>query len=160
MTDALRRFRGASASPRSRAFVRASTLRLVLRLTLAALFIYAGTVKLRDPTSFAIEIDRYQLLPALTPYVAAALPLTEIALALVLLAPLALWHRAAALGCAVLVAVFTAAALAALARDLNIDCGCFGAGSGPITWLTIARDLALLAACAVCAAPAAQRVGG
>ena len=35
---------------------------------------------------------------------------------------------------------------AAYLRGINIDCGCFGGGGGPITWVTILRNLLLMAA--------------
>jgi putative oxidoreductase len=122
---------------------------LVLRLALAALFLYAGASKLADPTAFAVEIDHYQLMPWLAPYLAAGLPALEITLGVALVVLPAPWRRAAALGCLALMVAFTVAAAWALVRKLDIDCGCFGKGSGPITWLTMLRDAALIAACAV-----------
>jgi putative oxidoreductase len=100
-------------------------------------------------SAFAVEIDNYQLLPWLAPYMAAALPALEITLALALVVLPAPWRRAAALGCLGLMVLFTVGAASAMARNLDIDCGCFGKGSGPITWLTIARDVALIAVSAV-----------
>jgi putative oxidoreductase len=138
----------ASLSPNG-ASARASWLWLVLRLALAAVFAYAGVLKLADPTGFAVEIDHYQLMPFLAPYLAAALPALELTLALALVVLPAPWRRAAALGCLLLMIAFTVGAASAMARNLDIDCGCFGKGSGPITWVTIARDLALIAVCAV-----------
>jgi hypothetical protein len=44
--------------------------------------------------------------------------------------------------------VFTVAVVSAVARGVNIDCGCFGAGSGPVSGLTIVRNLGLLAVAA------------
>lgn len=116
------------------------------RLVVASLFLYAGATKLQDPAAFAQEIDHYELLPWLAPYLAVTLPTIELVLGLGLAVGPAPWFRAAALACAGLMAVFTFAAGSALYRDLNIDCGCFGSGSGPITWLTIVRDVALLSA--------------
>lgn len=119
----------------------------IARVVVAGLFLYAGLSKLGDPTAFAIEIDHYELLPALAPYLAVSLPVIEIVLGLALLALPPVWRRSAALACAGLMLAFTYAAGSALARGLNIDCGCFGGGSGPITWLTLVRDGALLGAC-------------
>jgi len=117
------------------------------RLVLAATFLFAGVSKLRDPVAFADEIGNYELLPQLAPYVAIVLPMLEVVAGLTLLLAPRLWQRAAALVCASLMAAFTFAAVSALVRGLNIDCGCFGNGSGPITWLTLARNGALLAMC-------------
>jgi hypothetical protein len=41
---------------------------------------------------------------------------------------------------------FTVAAVQALARDINIDCGCFGSVRAPVTILTIVRDAGFLVA--------------
>ncbi len=120
---------------------------LTARLAIAGIFLFAGASKLRDPTGFAVEIGYYELLPGLAPYVAIVLPMIEVVAGLTLLLAPRLWRRAAAVVCAVLMAAFTFAASAALVRGLNIDCGCFGGGSGPITWLTLVRDGVLLALC-------------
>jgi putative oxidoreductase len=122
---------------------------LALRLALAAVFAYAGFIKIADPTAFAVEIDHYQLMPWLAPYLAAGLPALELTLAAALLVLPSAWRRAAALACFALMLAFTFAAASALARNLDIDCGCFGEGSGPITWVTMVRDVGLLALCAV-----------
>jgi len=45
--------------------------------------------------------------------------------------------------------VFTVGASSALARGIDVACGCFGSASGTITWATVVRDLALLAAAGV-----------
>lgn len=121
---------------------------LGLRVALAALFVVAGLAKLRDPARFALEIGNYRLAAGLAPALAAFLPAAEIvggAGVLLLSRP---WRRAAALLLGVLMLAFTFAVSSALARGVNIDCGCFGGGEGPITALTLARNLVLLAACA------------
>jgi hypothetical protein len=58
----------------------------------------------------------------------------------------AIWQRAAALALGGMLAVFTVATLTVLARGVNIECGCFGTGSGPVGWSTVLRDLAMLGA--------------
>jgi len=121
------------------------------RILVAGLFLYAGATKLRDPALFAQEIDNYELLPWLAPYLAVSLPAVELVLGLVLLIGPHPWYRAAGLACGGLMIAFTFAAGFAVFRGLNIDCGCFGGGSGSITWLTLVRDVALVAACALVA---------
>ncbi|HEY2899450.1 MAG TPA: MauE/DoxX family redox-associated membrane protein [Polyangia bacterium] len=118
----------------------------LLRLALAAVLIVAGTLKLRDPTAFATEISNYQLLPALAPYLAAALPVTEALVGVALLVFPAAWRRSAALAAAALFAMFLLAVGSAYLRGINIECGCFGTGGGPITALTLLRNLLLIAA--------------
>jgi putative oxidoreductase len=117
---------------------------LVLRLGLGGLFVAAGVLKTRDPAGFAQEIANYDFLPALAPYLSAALPTTEVVAGLALIILPATWRRAAAVTVAGMLGVFTVAALSVLARGVNVDCGCFGTVSGPVTWLTVLRNLALL----------------
>lgn len=117
---------------------------LALRLGLGGLFLWAAAGKIADPRGFARDIANYRLLPdAAAPALAALLPFVEAGLGLAVV--LGLWTRAAALGLAGLMAVFTVAVGAAFARGIDVACGCFGGGGAPIGWLTIARDLALLA---------------
>src|SRR6266511_770382 len=97
-----------------------------LRLGLGALFIVAGVLKLRDPTTFATEIANYRFLAELAPWLAATLPMIEVALgAALIVAPVA-WRRAAALATVGLLVVFTVAVTQAVVRGINVDCGCFG----------------------------------
>jgi putative oxidoreductase len=125
----------------------ARPLALALRLGLGGLMAWAGLMKLRDPGEFANEIANYHLFPSLAPWLAVTLPAIEIVLGLALCAAPRAWLRAAALATAGLLAVFTVAVAQVVARGINVSCGCFGGtGSGPVTGLTIARDLVLLAA--------------
>jgi len=117
----------------------------VLRTVLAAIFLYAGIAKLADVRAFAADVANYRMLPAalIAPF-AATLPGVEIACGLALLYPRTV-RAAAGLAVALLVA-FTVAAVQALARDINLDCGCFGSVRAPVTVLTVGRDAALVAA--------------
>ncbi len=121
-------------------------LHWILRLGLGGLYAVTGALKLRDPTAFATEIHNYQLFPALAPLLAASLPAVELALAAALLFGPRPWARAGGLASAAVMAVFTIAVASVVARGINISCGCFGAGSGPVTVLTVLRDVALLGA--------------
>jgi uncharacterized membrane protein YphA (DoxX/SURF4 family) len=120
-------------------------LAAVLRLGLGALLAVAGLFKLRDPAGFAVEIGNYQLMPALAPYLAAALPATEVVVGLALILLPVAWRRASAIAAAVLLVAFAVAVSSAYLRGINIACGCFGGGGDAISGLTIARNLGLLA---------------
>ena len=117
------------------------------RWYLGALFVGACLHKIVDPRSFAVDIATYDILPlALVNLAAIVLPWVELAAGALLL----LGHRvrAGALLVAAMMVVFIAALLVALARGLDMSCGCFasqGAGEDPISRLTVARDLAWLA---------------
>jgi hypothetical protein len=45
--------------------------------------------------------------------------------------------------------MFTIAIVHVVRAGINVDCGCFGGSSGPVTVWTAARDLLLLAAAAL-----------
>jgi len=117
---------------------------LILRLLLAAVFLYAAYTKLRQPwLLFAMSIDAYQLLPewaVLT--LGRTIPWLELALGLLLAAGLAVRYTAAA--ATVLLAVFFGIMLQAYIKGMGIDCGCFGLGE-KISPLTLTRDGVFLA---------------
>ncbi len=75
---------------------------------------------------------------------AITLPWIEVAAGLLLMA--GVWKRASALLITVMLVVFIAAIAQAVARNLNIECGCFGTvGGRKVGLLAIAEDLAMLA---------------
>ena len=116
----------------------------IVRLILGGLFIFAGIAKIYDPGTFAVEVDRYQLVPwKICVATAYYLPWVEFLAGLSLF--LRSFERGALLLITLLLSVFTLALASALARGLNIDCGCFGnafASTGTI--LPILRNLVLL----------------
>jgi uncharacterized membrane protein YphA (DoxX/SURF4 family) len=122
-----------------------ATVGWVLRAGFAALFLYAGIAKLADVRAFALDVANYRMLPAafVGPF-AAAIPGVEVACGVGLLR--ARSARAAALLATAMLVAFTVAAVQALARDINIDCGCFGSVRAPVTILTIVRDAGFLVA--------------
>jgi len=128
-----------TASAPSLMFVR--TLALPVRVLLGGVLIYAGFTKLNDGWRFAEAIANYRLLPAQANQILAlTLPWLEVALGLLLI--LGLWLRAAAGLSALLFLGFAAAVIAALARNLDISCGCFGTGSASQVGIkTLALDL-------------------
>jgi putative oxidoreductase len=116
------------------------------RVAVATLFVVAGILKFLDPTAFAIEIGNYRLFPELAPYIAIGLPFVEIAVGLAVIVPSDPWRRAGAAAASTLLVVFTVAVASAVARGMDVSCGCFGASSDKVSYATIARDLALVAA--------------
>jgi putative oxidoreductase len=145
-----------------------ATVCWVLRAVLAAVFLYAGIAKLVDVRTFAVDVTNYRVLPAAAvgPF-AAAVPGVEVACGLALLRVRT--ARAAAVLAAGLLITFTIAAVQALARDINIDCGCFGSVRAPVTVSTVVRDVGLVVMALVVSAlvpttdektPRASRPGG
>jgi uncharacterized membrane protein YphA (DoxX/SURF4 family) len=99
----------------------------LLRLLLAGVLAVAGALKLPDPAESVRAVRAYQLLPeAVVPFVGYALPLLELAVAVLLL--LGLLTRWAALVSALLMTAFLVGIGSAWARGLTIECGCFGGG--------------------------------
>ncbi len=127
----------------------ATTRQRVLWLLGAALggvFLVAGLYKIVAPAAFAQEIANYRFLPELAPYLAGVLPGIEIVLGLALIAAPLPWRRAAALAATGVMLAFTVAVMQALARGIDIACGCFGQGSASISGLTVLRNVTLLIA--------------
>jgi putative oxidoreductase len=121
----------------------AAWLAVPTRWYLGVLFIGACLHKIADPHSFAVDIATYDILPLVVINLAAiTLPWIELAAGAMLLTG---WRvRAASLLIAGMMAIFLAALTVALARGLDMSCGCFasqGAEEDPISYLTILRDL-------------------
>jgi uncharacterized membrane protein YphA (DoxX/SURF4 family) len=113
------------------------------RLVLGALFLWASTTKVPDMAAFAESVANYRIVPpALVPAAASAVVGIEIVAGISLLANV--WARASAWMLAALLAAFTAGLTSALARGIDLACGCFG-GNAPATRWTVLRDVALLA---------------
>lgn len=94
------------------------------RLILAAVFIYSGYIKADDPVAFAGQVANYQILPYAWNYlVAATLPYLELLCGVLLL--LNQRVRPAVLVLFVLNLIFMLLLSSAIARGLDIDCGCF-----------------------------------
>ncbi|GAA1514033.1 MauE/DoxX family redox-associated membrane protein [Kribbella lupini] len=118
------------------------------RLTLGAVMLVAGALKVADPATAAQAVRAYELLPdALVTPVGWGLPFLEMAIGLLLIVGFGTRPAGAAAG--VFMVVFIAAVSSAWARGLSIDCGCFGGGgevaAGPTRYLQeILRDTGLL----------------
>ncbi|HUI07627.1 MAG TPA: MauE/DoxX family redox-associated membrane protein [Verrucomicrobiae bacterium] len=121
---------------------------LLLRLALGGAFIIAGALKFLQPATFAADIGNYRLLPhEAINLLAITLPWIEV-VAGVLLA-LGVWRRASAGVIAVMLMVFLIAIGQALARGLDVRCGCFGTVEARrVSVLALGQDTALLAVAA------------
>lgn len=115
-----------------------------LRLFIGGLFLYSGFLKILDPHTFAESAANYLILSGRAVSLTALyLPWLELwtGAALLLIPPL---RPAAWLLISLMLAVFTLAKLSALARGLDISCGC-GTGDDPMTFLDVLENLLLLA---------------
>ena len=119
---------------------------LAVSIAVAAVFIYAGIDKLRDPLQFADSTAAFAILPAVfINLLALGLPPFEIACGVLLLGPRT--RRIGALAVAVISVMFFVALGSALLRGLTLDCGCFGVGapSRSRMWTELALDTMLFA---------------
>jgi putative oxidoreductase len=118
--------------------------RLLVRIALGALFVFAGATKAIDPGVFATEIQRYNLVPwTLAALASIYLPWLEIILGALLI--IKKFERGTLLLIGSLLLVFTFALASATFRGLGIDCGCFGkafAATGTI--FPLVRNVVLL----------------
>ena len=116
-----------------------------LALIVGGVFIYAGALKVWDPVKFAKDIQNFQILPwPVGVRLAFYLPWLEILCGGALIIG---WLRSGALGIlAALTVIFIGATIAARARGIDLDCGCFGSAAKdlPFAWHLVI-DFALLA---------------
>jgi len=122
---------------------------LVLRLATAGLFVWAAVVKLSGPRDFLYSIKGFKILPehVLQP-LAFMVPWTELVCAIALV--FGLWGRSAALVLGTMLVVFMGAIVAVLARDMHVECGCFGDFSllckaGAVGWCNVGQNALMLA---------------
>src|SRR2546423_15620100 len=120
----------------------------ILDFIIAAIFIYAGVLKVIDPVQFGHDIDHYQILPwSMAVGLAFYLPWLEIFCGLALI--FRLFYRGALSILTALVVVFLVAAIGAKVRGLDITCGCFGHASQNWSFPAhLALDLGILTALA------------
>lgn len=123
-------------------------LSLGVRLVLGVVFLVSGAEKLGTLDAFGLAISKYEIIPfALSNLFAILVVWTEIAIAVLLIAGAAV--RGTGLVSGALLTMFIIAILIAMARGLEIDCGCFAPGSGAepekVGWPKVFEDLALLA---------------
>jgi putative oxidoreductase len=125
--------------------LRKRRLLLGLRCLLGGIFLFAAVPKILAPEQFASAIMNYRLVPDwLVNGGAIVIPWVEAGAALLLIA--GVWVRANALVFSGLLAGFLGAIISALARGLNIECGCFGTVAGHrIGLVHLVLDAALLA---------------
>lgn len=114
---------------------------LALRWYLGGVFLVACYHKILHPATFALDVATYQILPLqLINLQALILPWVELFAGIMLV--VGFRTRAAALLINGMMVMFIIALCIALARGLDMGCGCFASegGDDPISWHTIVRD--------------------
>ena len=114
------------------------------RIVLGIVFLYASFDKIRDPGNFAGNIQNYQLLPyGITNLFSILLPWVELYVGTCLI--LGVFVDGAAFLSTGMMVMFIIALGQALARGLNIECGCFSQEGSLVGLNTLLRDLIWLA---------------
>lgn len=119
----------------------------VIRVFIGAIFVYSSLGKIVRPSDFADAVLHYRILPIeMVNIFAICLPWVELLCGLSLINGKS--QRSGALIAAVLNLMFIFAAVSALARGLDIECGCKTiAGSGKVGWWLVVRDFFFFALC-------------
>jgi protein-disulfide isomerase len=134
----------------------------VVRLFLGVVWIWAGWSKLHSPRTFVQTVRAYDATPEwLSKAIGYGLPVLEICLGVLLVVGVAV--RIAAAASAALYVVFLIGVIQAAARDIRLECGCFGGHGGLTTGTThytldILRDIGLLALAAFLVVWSATRI--
>jgi protein-disulfide isomerase/uncharacterized membrane protein YphA (DoxX/SURF4 family) len=118
----------------------------VIRLALGVVWIWAAWSKLHSPRTFVQAVRAYDATPEwLSKAIGYGLPVLEFCLGVLLIVGVAV--RLAAIVSSVLFVVFLIGLVQAAARDLQLECGCFGGGGESTSThytLDILRDVGLL----------------
>ena len=115
------------------------------QVLLAAIFIYAGYAKLREPwPQFAVAINSFKLVPItwLEP-LAKWVPWAELLLGLWIVSGVLL--RWSALTASAVLTFFFAVLIRSYAMGLEVDCGCFGSGEGGLGPMRLFEEAVMLA---------------
>lgn len=113
---------------------------LAFRIIVGVVFLYASLDKIRNPGSFAGNIQNYQMLPyGITNLFAILLPWVELYVGACLI--LGVFVDGATLLAMGMMAMFIVALSQAVLRGLDIECGCFKAEGSTVGLGTLARDI-------------------
>ena len=117
----------------------------LIRIVLGFIFVYASIDKILNPATFARVIYNYKVLPVeLINLAAIIMPWLEFLIGLFLI--FGFWTRSASALGGVFTIIFIMLMLTAMARGLNIECGCFSLEpeAAIIGWRRIIEDLLML----------------
>lgn len=130
----------------------------VCQIATGVVFAWAGLAKVGDPAAFAEQIHNFRLVPLFAEnLVAMTLPWIEVVAALALLVGVRARDGAILAGASL--GVFTLAVIAAVARGLDIECGCFGTADASRVGVTkIVQNLALIGVAVVASLRPARRL--
>ena len=134
--------------PAVKNLLRSQVILLALRIAVGALFVLASIDKLHHPEDFYEIIMGYRIVPwSIALIMAIWLPWLELCVGTILI--LGIWPRAAALLLAALTFMFIVAIVSALARGIDLTCGCFlvSPEAEIRTWTTLWQEGVFLLGC-------------
>lgn len=116
----------------------------ISQVLIGLVFVAAALAKLGDLHAFAEQVQNFRLLPlVLANRVAMTLPWVELIAGLAMI--FGVRARSGAVVGATLMATFTVAVIAAMARGLDFECGCFGtADATRVGLLKVGQNVAML----------------
>lgn len=116
----------------------------LLSVLVAGIFIYAGILKILDPSQFLIDIQNYHILPyQIAVVLALYLPWLEILCGISIF--IHQFNRGALVILFGLMIIFMVALTSAWLRGIDISCGCFGKAVHKTSFLhVILRDAGIL----------------
>jgi len=129
------------------AFLLHPTVRRAAQILAGLIFLASALAKIADLPAFVISIHNFRLEPIVpmvaTNLLAMTIPWIELSAGLALVGGVR--PRAGAIVYTVLLSVFTLGVVAAMARGLSFDCGCFGkASAGPVGLKKLAENFAMI----------------
>lgn len=122
----------------------------ILRISVGALFVVAGVLKLCSGHNHVLRtILNFELLPYwISRTLSRILPITEVIVGVTLILGIFLWYSV--LMSFIILFSTTLALVSSLVRGLKHDCGCFGIqGTQQVSWRIVYRNLVLSSALAI-----------
>jgi uncharacterized membrane protein YphA (DoxX/SURF4 family) len=125
-------------------FLAVGPVRRGAQVVLGLLFVYAALAKIVDVADLATEVHNFRLVPLWSEHlIAMTLPWIELLAGLALV--LGTSPRAGAWVAGALLVVFTAGVIVAMARGLDINCGCFGTSTVTrVGWAKLGENVGML----------------
>lgn len=121
---------------------------VVCRIVMGMVLIVSGFLKIQNPWVFLLSICKYDATSfTVSLWLATVVPVVTLVFGVLLLSNV--WVRLTAAMTCVMLLAFTLAQLVALARGLEIGCGCFGSPHERIGVWSVARNAILMVVCAI-----------
>ncbi len=126
--------------------LKSEILKISSRMVLSIIFIFFAIDKIADPVQFAKEINNYKILPDYLINISAIiLPWIELFVGFLIFIGSKI--KSASIITAAMLIVFIIAVSIAMAKGLNINCGCSGSLAQKVGWAKIIENISLIILC-------------